>query len=300
MERFWDWARIVGWCTSTAVLVLTVFWMGLGLVAALENQRNSNREHQAENKRKQEKSAREISYRCALSFGRLEEIRFCISGEIESYRDQNKSSLELDIQQQAANWSIGSFAVSALALAISFYGLLMLRASLQHTREAIRLTREVGHAQVRAYLSISPTIAHLEVDKPTVAAIRITNEGQSPAGEFTYIADIFMRDRETLDDSFPLIAIAEGQPRQAGVIHPKSDMVDEAVSNDVLTKADYDSIKTNGPRQLHIVVHAHYRDVFGQQRLSALCAYTDAAPIEGRPGGFKLGLINTRLGNEAT
>lgn len=300
MDRFWQWARVVGWATSTALMIMMLGYLLVGLMAALNHQRDHNRQRQSEAQKRQEQSAQEISYRCALGVENLESIRVCIAKEIQAYREDNKSSQELEVQQQAANWALGSMFLSAFALIVSAFGLWMLRESLRHTRAAIEISRDIGHAQTRAYLSITPHIKDLIVGQSASASIIITNEGQSPATCFAYIADIYMLDHPTPDSSFPLIAVADGQPRNSGVVPPKGTMTCEAVSREMLTLEDTKSIQGNGPRRLYVVVHAFYSDVFGQPHTSKLCAYTEASPIRGQPKTFMVGFVASRLGNEAT
>ena len=84
-----------------------------------------------------------------------------------------------------AYWAQALFWLSAVGAIISVTGIYLLFVSLRHTRTAIADTREIGEAQVRAYLSVSaddgefPIIGYKTL-RPS-AETKIRNYGASPA-----------------------------------------------------------------------------------------------------------------------
>jgi hypothetical protein len=300
MSRFWDWLRIFGALATASSMIILLGHLAIGLQTALDHQRENNRKLQADAKERQEKASQEIASRCSIGVDRSEEIRVCVAKEIEAYREQNKSSRELEVQQQSANWALGSLAVSFGALVVSAFGLWMLRQSLLYTRAAIGISREIGHAQVRAYLSITPEITVCLPGRKVEATIKVINEGQSPAKNFGYIAYIYMRDHPMPETSWPLIVPAEGQKTPKGVLPPKAEHFCEAISPEILTPEDYRMIRENGKRRLYIAMVAFYSDVFGEDRVSTYCSYVQSEPVLDDPDRKRLNFMSTAFGNEVT
>jgi len=77
--------------------------------------------------------------------------------------------------------TIGSIAISAL-------GLLLVWMSLRQTRQAITNDREVGHAQVKAHISIDVETPIVRPDELLRHAFNIRNTGQSPVYKAKYAA----------------------------------------------------------------------------------------------------------------
>jgi hypothetical protein len=110
--------------------------------------------------------------------------------ERKEWREEN----DLKAQREMADWAFGMLIASSIGVIITSLGVWFVRETLIATRrmigeaasatqaahDAVSTTREIGEAQVRAYLSVrrarffvEPMFLHIELD--------ITNSGQSPA-----------------------------------------------------------------------------------------------------------------------
>lgn len=90
-----------------------------------------------------------------------------------------------------AYWAKVMFFTSAGGLVVSIFGLIALFISLAQTRKAIADTREIGEAQVRAYISIEPQKMRTKGDRAAEITAVVRNTGQTPALEVeiaTYVA----------------------------------------------------------------------------------------------------------------
>ncbi|MAN45224.1 MAG: hypothetical protein CMF04_03335 [Hyphomonas sp.] len=101
-------------------------------------------------------------------------------------RQEWREEQDLYAQRQMAKWAFWMLFVSAVGVLVGAVGLIFLKGTLDAARDtnqsaldSIRVTREIGQAQVRAYLSFMEPAFHLS------PKIRISffakNSGQSPA-----------------------------------------------------------------------------------------------------------------------
>ncbi|MGE0500406.1 MAG: DUF6471 domain-containing protein [Rhizobiaceae bacterium] len=121
------------------------------------------------------------------------DVLVCLANRADANRNAKRSQYDLEAQQDMARWALGLLLTSFPGLIISAVGLSALFWSLAQTRTAIRDAREIGEAQVRAYL-MQPNI-RLEVrlarppEQPNCSLaiwVRIENSGNSPAGRVRY------------------------------------------------------------------------------------------------------------------
>ena|GEM_PF-5134366 len=115
----------------------------------------------------------------------------CVQKEVEATNEHKRSEHDLTAQEDMDDWSfwllwvsVSSVAVSTLAVILVWRTLDVTRDTLVATQEMAKDTRDIGEAQVRAYLSITP-MRLIESDNGKVARafIAVKNTGQSPALE---------------------------------------------------------------------------------------------------------------------
>lgn len=107
--------------------------------------------------------------------------------ETQNQRQENREVADLKAQQDMAFWAKLMLWASTASIAFTFVGLGLIWRTLHHTRrtadyakEAVETSRQIGEAQIRAYLRCRS--ATYQITEDTVLAILdIENVGQSPA-----------------------------------------------------------------------------------------------------------------------
>lgn len=121
--------------------------------------------------------------------------------EAADQRQEDRDKADLQAQEDMAFWAKLMFLASALTVAVTFGGLVLIWRTLHHTKraansavdmvnearlttkaaqDAIEVTREIGEAQVRAYLTC--TEAKYTISKTSIfCQLVIANKGLSPA-----------------------------------------------------------------------------------------------------------------------
>jgi len=139
-------------------------------------------------------------------------IRDLIAEEdkIAAEAQESREARDLNAQEAMADWAKWMFFATLATVGLTFVALVYIRRTLLETKEAVRAadetvvaTREIGQAQVRAYLSFdveevefrAPVLAPDDASSPRPNIVvslqcRIANSGQSPASEVSMIFDI--------------------------------------------------------------------------------------------------------------
>lgn len=86
------------------------------------------------------------------------------------------------------------FLVAFAGTAVAGYGLVLLRRTWAETKRTADVTREIGEAQVRAYLRISQVMLGPEGGKVKLA-VECVNDGQSPCSKVEAVYGISTGDR---------------------------------------------------------------------------------------------------------
>jgi|GEM_PF-6146469 len=97
-------------------------------------------------------------------------------------------------QDTGPQWVIAT--LSLISVGVSGWGIVMLRDTLRATREANQISRDIGRAQIRAYVEINKVVisfekavAHFNIYRPNVI-LEVANHGSSPALDFRWCAEI--------------------------------------------------------------------------------------------------------------
>ncbi len=272
---YWDISRVLASLTLRAFVIYLFVGAGLSLWAIYQAERLSYRDYQARTDSQRKEVAREIADRCNVITDPGITFHDCILREVLAYQETDTRDKDLQAQQDMARWAFWMLPTSIAGLFVSVGGLVMLWRSLQQTREAITTDREVGHAQVRAYLTIEPkSLSDLEVGKHPCAELHITNTGQSPAYDVRYIAAIFVRKHPLSAKDSPFISPDARQvPRVGNTVAAQGGFFAEAFGVDLLTKDTLAAAMSSKDERFYLSCIAYYRDVFGVDRETMMTAY---------------------------
>jgi hypothetical protein len=268
---WWDIARFIASVFVSLMmlyLVVNAFvsgWYGLSSLR-LENIHQYRHEKQeADNQR--DRAASQIANKCTGPLKSAQIIAECLTHAISSYEQQKDVNADAEAQQDMAFWAKYTFWITVVGLFLSFVGLIALFISLRQTRQTISNDREVGHAQVRAYLSIEPQISgDIEVGKIAKCTIKITNTGQSPAYDVIYLAGSFVDEHPWQERDIDIFTPVPGQIKPGTSVAAGSYIEAEANTPSELTPDEVRSIMNEGDRRLYMACIVFYNDVFKKVR----------------------------------
>ncbi|MBE0453638.1 MAG: hypothetical protein IBX58_08160 [Roseovarius sp.] len=124
----------------------------------------------------------------------------CIRRVIEATNESQRAEKDLIAQTEMALWAFWMLIVTTVVAIITGFGVFYVWQTLRATREMVQDTRrmaidarEIGEAQVRAYLSIESVIikvfCNIDSTLSWIAILKIRNSGQSPARNVTISFD---------------------------------------------------------------------------------------------------------------
>lgn len=274
---YWDISRVVASVTMHVVVLYLLIGAGLSIWSFYELDRQAYRDYQQQSEREQQQSARKIADRCNVILEPGMTFHDCVLKELLSYQKQDVSDKDLQAQQDMARWAFWMLIPTSVGLPISVGGLWMLWRSLQQTREAISTDREVGHAQVRSYITAEPKeLADLVVGRNARVEIHVANTGQSPAYNVRYIAAVFIADHPLPHDIGPMIAPDPNQaPRFGNTVPAQGSFFAEGVGGNPISEHDIRSVVNTDGKRLYVSCVVYYKDVFGLDHETMMTAYLD-------------------------
>ncbi len=119
-------------------------------------------------------------------------FRECVVKATETAQDQAETRQDLYAQQDMSRWAFWMMIISGLTFLVTGLGIVWIKETLVETRravnsadDAVEVTREVGRAQTRAYLSVHKA-SYFRNGKPgkeghNYVRLTIKNSGNSPA-----------------------------------------------------------------------------------------------------------------------
>lgn len=186
-----------------------------------------------------------------------------------------------DATQRMALYALFSTGLVALGTGLLFWTLMLTRQANQAARCAVKVTREMGQRQTRAYLNISEIyLKNFEVGTPLAAVFTIINSGQSPAYICASRASVMKTEqRERLHFTFNT-----GWERR-GSIGANSPTASYAMSHTPVDQEMFDAVMEDRA-SLVIGIAVRYRDTFGVKRWTIARAYITGSVIKiAKPGG---------------
>jgi hypothetical protein len=192
-------------------------------------------------------------------------------GPDKYYEDRNtREDLDLKAQQSVADSTEKILRLTKLQMGVSVVGLGLLFWSLRQTRTAIKDTREIGEAQVRAYMSLSDINLNWgpETFREFTPEFKWKNTGQSPALKCIVYTDFHIQEFDS-DDVLVTSFSERPTSSKVGVFCAAGADFNAPGSNIAKYEAvDFYSKK----RRLVIFSAITYEDVFGEKHLVEACS----------------------------
>lgn len=276
---WWGISRTISSIILQVVAVYFIAVAGLGIWSGYDGKREAYHQEKQRADREQDQASRNIAAKCSVPDAPVDIVTECLAAEMEAYQDRQNTDQDLQAQQDMAYWAFLMFVASALSLPVSIGGLLLLLRSLRQTERAISTDREVGHAQVRAYVSIEPSvIGEIKVGGIIEGDLKFSNTGQSPAYKVRYVARIFIEDESFSETESDIIAAIPDENKLGSIIPANGSIEGDAASDAPLTRDDIEAVMVSGSKRVYLVCVVTYHDVFGlekgsSERRTRFCAY---------------------------
>jgi len=262
--------RWIGAYTTQFAAIIFLLMAANGVYSSFYANRESYRSEKTQTERERQKATEEMAARCNVLLDPSHTLRGCLARELEAYEKKANTDKDLEAQQDMAFWAQAVFWLTAIGAAISAFGIYFVWLSLRQTRQAISTDREVGHAQVRAYLSIETETPILNPASIPKHEFKIENTGQSPAYSVAYIAGFRLLDEQLTDLNGQLAVVAEGQEMPKISLGSSRSMTVEAVGTELISSGDLAKI-LDGEKHMYFFARVFYRDVFGQSHETSFC-----------------------------
>jgi hypothetical protein len=210
--------RVIG---DASGLIATLLFVGLIAFAmwsfkSIEEYQKANSDNRQEISSYKQETGEQYAKACLEEDRAVSAWAYCIVNSIDASRNAQRSNYDLKAQQEMAVWAYSLLLLTIGGFVISVVGLAALFLSLAQTRTAIKDTRDIGEAQVRAYMSEKRTsIGWLDWEVGGFTFMNIwQNTGQSPAlGCIAYV-DHKIADFDAAED---FISPFTERPRSAKV-----------------------------------------------------------------------------------
>jgi hypothetical protein len=262
--------RWLGAFTLQLTALVFIGSAGVGVYSAYHANREAYRNEKARAEDERSKATDEIAARCNVMFDPEQTLRACLAHELRAYEDKANTDKDLEAQQDMAFWAEALFWLTGLGLAISAFGLYFVWLSLRQTRQAITSDREVGHAQVRAYLTIDVKTPVVRPDALPKHEFNIRNTGQSPAYQVAYIAGFDMLPNPLPPTMGHIGGIAPEQDMPRLSVAASESTIGEAFGTRELTRDDFAKLM-EGSAALYMFARVFYEDVFRQKHETSFC-----------------------------
>ncbi|RVD30185.1 hypothetical protein [Mesorhizobium sp. M4B.F.Ca.ET.017.02.2.1] len=231
----------------------------------------------------------------------------CLAHAIQTYEQTKNISADAEAQQDMAYWADWTFKATASGVALSFVGVIFLLWSLMQTRQAISTDREVGHSQVRAYVSALPSDV-MEFGEGLIPSFQFSlkNSGASPAYNLRHIAILMIHAHPVGRIIGEMIVPAAGQTTPASTLTAGAEVTCNGDGLRPLTKDEFDAVLADNGQRLYAFGRVFYDDVFGKSHETKFCvsAVRDLKAPEvvagGGRRGFKFNWEFSPFNNEAS
>lgn len=183
----------IGLAISYAALILIVAGATVGVtLSGLSDVHEGYAEYQKNAESIRQATQKEIEQSC-LQGGTISASE-CLTEKLASYYETQSANQDLKAQKEMAWWAAALFALNAAQALIGCVGIYFVWHSLKLNRQAVdtamdanTITRQIGQAQTRSYLTISQCDYVLAPEKMDLYLV-IENKGQSPAVEVEILA----------------------------------------------------------------------------------------------------------------
>lgn len=278
-----NWIRSVAALFFQVLAVVVLLELLAGLSIGIWTQYEANREayriYQRHVASDEKGVAAIIAKKCSASL-KESAVAKCLADEVFAFRAVDSTNRDLQAQQSMAYWSFWTFVVTAIGVPIAIAGVAAVLFALRQTRQAISTDREVGHAQVRAYIGfeIAKPPAFGPGDKPA-ASFKLINTGQSPANKIRHLTMIEILDHPLPKNQGSLVEPAPGQSIPRVTIRAGGEITIDAEADHPITRDEIDELVRGGNRRLYLVSKVIYEDVFKSIHTSELCAFLELETV---------------------
>ncbi|MEO1921609.1 MAG: hypothetical protein ABGW84_06960 [Sphingomonadaceae bacterium] len=217
---------------------------------------------------------------------------------------EQRAEADLEAQQEMAFWAMLMFFATLATVAITAFGVFLVKRTLDETIKAVKETSEATEAmretntiaklsnerQLRAYVNIEEAVlqSHPAVGESLRIWVKIRNFGSTPAYDFSILSASGWRERPNQQ---PKDMMDQPHPLSKGIIGPGAPIT-QAVDLPPFDNATLENLMA-GRIILFITGSINYRDAFGKKRITRFAYEVDA-----RPG--RIGLVPSLEGNTAT
>lgn len=126
-------------------------------------------------------------------------LRKCVIEAAETAQNQSEARQDLYAQQDMSRWAFWMTIISGLTMLMTGVGIVWIRDTLVETRravdsadDAVRVTREIGVAQISPYLSIVRASAFVDEQCGICFRVQVKNSGQTPAKNVHVIVSVWV------------------------------------------------------------------------------------------------------------
>ncbi|MBZ9725757.1 hypothetical protein LB554_17550 [Mesorhizobium sp. CO1-1-11] len=298
--------------TASAMMLLVIAGTAVNTVLYIEQQAQLNRDtyhkQNEQTERDQAEAASEIAGKCDVILPPLDTLGECLTNEMKAYLKNADTGKDAEAQVDMVYWARAVFWLSAGTAVLSILGLMVLVVSLRQTREAISIDREVGHAQVRAYLSIDVPDQSIKIDEDTVPVVKfdVVNRGASPARKVRYIAAVVRLSHPLPDDFGRLVVPHRGQTIPLITVPPNQKIGGEAIGDFKMHIVDFRKLlEDDAAERVYLMGTIFYEDTFRQPRETDFCLFanrSETVDVKGIIGVFHVasGWSASHVLNDAT
>jgi len=272
--------------------------------------RNEYREYQRRSEREEQEAAKQIAEKCAVFFKSGQSVAKCLADGIQAHHNKSNSDQELQAQIEATYWTKWAALAALFGIPVGILGLIGLFWSLRQTRAAISNDRELGNAEIRAYVSVTPlTLSDFKVGSIPKITFGIENKGTTPAYSIRHLASVAVLPYPLLDHQGDMVSAVPGQKIPDQVLHSDGKIIGDGRDIKPLSAEDYKRSLEGKDFRLYAFGKIEYRDVFKADRFTKFCAYVDpdvlskalkvqAASGPG-PGATRIDWVFAHVHNEA-
>ena len=193
----------------------------------------------------------------------------CMADVIEASREDVRAERDLDAQEMMARFTRLMGWTGLLALIVGGASAGLIYATLTETRRMANDTREIGEAQVRAYLGIvvehEPMGLNADLDAAVLFRVKISNVGQSPARRLRWNANVKYIRRHLPSNCPTMVSLAA--ERYTGVTLPVGDYATDTVPSNLALGEIFWNRAERPEDALYVFGVVTFSDVFGRDRL---------------------------------
>jgi hypothetical protein len=217
----------------------------------------------------------------------LEAQSDCLSKASNERRQHRRDEQDLASQKTSAIWASLTGSAAFIGMVLSAFGVFLVWRTFSATREANLIAREIGEAQIRAYVSVNNVKFFVEPvvrdgSRALKCRVQVKNTGQSPARDVVFTTRIDVMESAKIKKSEVFIFPDDAPFSRTSLGATESIFADSEIKIDNLM---YNAI--NLGQSFYIVEGCVlYDDVFGKERRKTYFRYH---------AGYGTGLSNEGL-----